>query len=109
MQEAHSEAGDRPAGLTFDAIERRLPFAKALSARINSLPDEPIEWVYWFIALLGMLSALRADLLFPHTWFDRIQSDYSFSWIENPLGFFQPGIRRGSARAWDSCCAVRVA
>ena len=79
MQEAHSDASGRPAGSMFDSIERRLPFAKALSTRINSLPDEPLEWVFWFIALLGMLPALRADLLFPHTWFERVDSNYSFS------------------------------
>ena len=46
MGEAHSEASGRPAGRMFDAIERRLPFAQTLSAKINSLPDEPLEWAY---------------------------------------------------------------
>jgi len=48
-------------------------------------PDERRDNVYWFLALLGLLPALRADLLFPHTWYLRLGANYSLPPIDNPF------------------------
>ncbi len=41
--------------------------------------------VYWFLALLGLLPALRDDLLFPHSWITPLLASYSLPPIENPF------------------------
>lgn len=49
-------------------------------------PEERRDNVYWFFALLGLLPALRADLLLPHTWLLRLGTTYSLPPIDNPFG-----------------------
>jgi hypothetical protein len=46
----------------------------------------PVGDAYWFVALLGLLPAVRADLLLPHTWPGRLDERYSLGIIENPFG-----------------------
>ncbi|MFW2404339.1 MAG: hypothetical protein ACN4GT_06190 [Gammaproteobacteria bacterium] len=53
---------------------------------LKNSPTERREFLFWFGALLGLLPALRADLLFPHTWWLRLGANYSLSPIDNPFG-----------------------
>ena len=61
--------------------------------KLHSLLRTPMAWpeerrdsVYWFFALLGLLPALRADLLLPHTWLLRLGTNYALPPIDNPFG-----------------------
>ncbi len=44
--------------------------------------------LYWFLIFLAIFPALRADLLFPHTWHLRLSSDFTLTTIENPFGYW---------------------
>lgn len=57
----------------------------------------PAGNAFWFVALLGLLPAVRADLLLPHTWPGRLDERYSFGIIDNPFG---PGALALAGLAW---------
>ncbi|MEQ8205618.1 MAG: hypothetical protein RIA65_05540 [Woeseia sp.] len=57
-------------------------------AMFRKLPDEWRETAYWFIALLGVIPALRADLLFPHAWTAALDSSYAMPPVDNPYSVF---------------------
>ncbi|MEP1740550.1 MAG: hypothetical protein ABJI60_20130 [Kangiellaceae bacterium] len=44
--------------------------------------------LYWFLILLAIYPALRADLLFPHTWHAKLSSDFTLTSIDNPFGYW---------------------
>ena len=69
----------------FDTVQR-VPGVAPLITWIAALPASARDGVYWLTALVGLIPALRAGLLFPHRWLAGIEVNYSFGWIENPLG-----------------------
>ena len=54
---------------------------------VRKLSSDTVENAFWFLALVGLLPALRADLLFPHDWIENAEANFSVSSIENPFGF----------------------
>lgn len=56
----------------------------ALRAWVESNSSE----LYWFLILLAIYPALRADLLFPHTWHAKLSSDFTLTSIDNPFGYW---------------------
>ena len=53
---------------------------------VRSLPEEWVESCFWLLALIGLIPALRADLLFPHDWIENANANFSVSSIDNPFG-----------------------
>lgn len=55
-------------------------------AVFRKVPEDWRDTAYWFVALLGILPAVRADLLLPHTWSGALGSTYSMPQVDNPFG-----------------------
>lgn len=67
--------------LHFSWVDRFLkPIAK-LGGWIGGLQAERVEIVYWFLTLLAIVPAIRAELLFPFDWSQGIGLDYTVSWF----------------------------
>ena len=68
--------------LPFSWVDRFLkPIAK-LSAWIREWRKERVEIVFWMLALLAIVPALRAELLFPFDWTQGIGLNYTVSWFD---------------------------
>ncbi|XOV83089.1 MAG: hypothetical protein ACFHXK_19835 [bacterium] len=48
--------------------------------------------LYWFLIFLAMYPALRADVLFPHTWLAPLSSEYAVGVVDNPFSFWMLGL-----------------
>ncbi len=57
-----------------------------IRARLGGLPEAWRLDLLWFLLLLGLLPALRADLLFPHNWVTSLSSGYALPPIDNIFG-----------------------
>jgi hypothetical protein len=58
---------------------------KTMLARLKRWPDQRWDNGYWFLALLSLLPALRADLLFPHTWLPGLDKYFLLPPVDNPF------------------------
>lgn len=62
--------------------------ARRVAALWHTLSHEQVWHLYWFLALLGTLPALRANSLLPHDWPDRLAGQTLPALLENPFGLF---------------------
>lgn len=56
------------------------------SAVFGKLSEERRNDIFWVVLLLGLAPALRADLLFPFSWFGGLTSRYALPAVDNPFG-----------------------
>lgn len=66
-----------------------------IKSLINTLRQRPagfLDQLYWSIALVSLIPAIRADLLFPHTWSTSLSDNYSMPLIDNPFGLWVFGL-----------------
>ena len=61
---------------------------KTKKAAVRDWAQKNDEDLYWFLTFLAMYPALRADLLFPHTWVAPLTSGYAIPVIDNPFSFW---------------------
>ncbi|MEQ8861677.1 MAG: hypothetical protein RIC56_23800 [Pseudomonadales bacterium] len=82
-------------------------------AVFGKLSEERRNDIFWVGLLLGLVPALRADLLFPFSWFGGLTSRYALPTVENPFGpvagvlaLLLAGVALGSRRGLRALAAV---
>ena len=88
MSEMTKEISADDEAVPFAWVDHYLKPIGKLAAWVRGRPSEHVELAFWILTLLGILPALRADLLFPFDWMQNFESNFTFSWIENPFWFF---------------------
>ena len=74
---------------TIDSHERKQREQKLREKFLSlfrTMTEEHRNDVFWLLLLVGLLPALRADLLFPPSWLSGLASQYPFPEVDNPFG-----------------------
>lgn len=84
---------------SFRWVDRYLKPVEKLGCWVDERPTARVEFVYWMLALLSIVPALRAELLFPIDWSGGIGLDYTVSWFDKTFSLLQlqdlPYVRLG--------------
>lgn len=71
----------------FASGDRYFPPLNRVTAHLDALPRARVDGVFWLLALLGTLPALRAELLFPFDWWLRIVAGLALDDPANTFGW----------------------
>lgn len=90
MSEPHADSPRSLEQRFFGALHRYIPALGRMAARLDERKTASVDGLYWVLALLGTLPALRSGQLWPTSWLAQSSSELALAGSQNIFGWLAP-------------------